>query len=537
MKHPPRALSEIFDQKLSRVRGKTTRDDAFRMLQYCGVMKRPLSTREYKEVLSLSPGQKSLDRGNFPNDMNRVISHCCGLTCVDEEDNTVHYVHQSVKQHLFDNFVKFVHRTANPHLFDTTQSQISEEFNTQKLDRHIGVLCMTYLDFADFKRQLKSFKHTSNTPIQPVRFGVSTFSNSKGITGRIGHRLLLYSPKWQYVSAGELERKAEELVGAEESSRLDTEIQRRGFHFLEYARNHWINHLTDLKADSRDENWSLFRRCLEGDDIVAYRPWESAEKSHKDKGDVPLAIQWLSTHGHFPLLRYYEKHQPHLLTKEANHYIFQNFTPHGHQHLMEYIYQQRANSCELMEFGVLLIQASRVGFSQSFQSLLRFVPNIITHAIDKKRDIEELLRTSLLVAAKAGHDDIVRRLLREKANFKAPRCILDGRTPLEQAAGEGHLNVVKELLAAKADIHAISGFYDGRTALEAAKDGNHLEIVQRLLAAQAEADAPAMSRPDEDAARSEKAGKALEALRRDSRFTKAGQLAGRRREVGKERES
>ncbi|CAG7948281.1 unnamed protein product [Penicillium salamii] len=425
LKHPPRLLSEIFDRKLSRVRGKTARDDAFRVLQYCGVMKRPLTMMEYKEALSLSPGQKSLDRGNFPNDMNRVISHCCGLTCVDEEDNTVHYVHQSVKQHFFP-----------------TNNQQSEEFNAEKLDRHIGVLCMTYLDFTDLKRRLKLFEHTSNTPIQPVCFE---------------------------------------------------------FHFLEYARNYWINHLADLQSDPHNANWSLFRRCLEGDDIVAYTPWESAEQIPTDKNEVPLAIQWLSAHGNCSLLRYYERHQSHLITRKAKHHIFQSSAIHGHPRLTGYIFQLGPIP-ELMKYG--LLQGSRVGCIELIDGLLQFVTNGDTQEVLKETDLKELLRTSLRVAAKEGHVEVVRRLFAEKANSKAPRSILDGRTALEQAAGRGHLKVVELLLAAKTDIHAISGFYDGRTALEAATAEGHLEIVERLLAAKAEVDAPAMSRPDEDAPRS-----------------------------------
>ncbi|CAG8172663.1 unnamed protein product [Penicillium salamii] len=428
LKHPPRALSEIFDRKLRRIRGKTARDDAFRVLQYCGVMKRPLTTMEYQEVLSLSPGQQSLDRGNFPNDMNKVISHCCGLTCVDDEDKTVHYVHQSVKQHLF-----------------AMNRQHLEEFDTERLDSHVGVLCMTYLDFNDLKGQLKLFEPSSNTPLQPVHFGFSSFSSSRGMTGRIAQKLILHRAQRQHFTPRELQRKAKQVIGDDESSHLDTELQMRDFYFLEYARIYWINHLADLQAEPHDPTWSLFCRCLEGDDIVAYKPWDSAEKNHNNENDVPLAIQWLSAHGNCALLLYYARHQSHLLTKEIERQILRTSAIHGHQRLVEYIFQLRPSPSQLLKFG--LLQASTEGCIELLDGLLQCITDADAQMFEQG-DLQRFFQTSLTVAAKEGHIKIVKRLL-------AANSPVDGNysreiSPIEAAMQEGHFEVVDVLAMAGA---------------------------------------------------------------------------------------
>jgi hypothetical protein len=55
---------------------------------------------EYQEALRFPLGQKSLDREKLPNDMNKFISDCCGLTFIDKEDSTVHYYNHSLKQYF-----------------------------------------------------------------------------------------------------------------------------------------------------------------------------------------------------------------------------------------------------------------------------------------------------------------------------------------------------------------------------------------------------------------------------------------------------
>ncbi|KAI2763075.1 hypothetical protein DTO006G1_2214 [Penicillium roqueforti] len=498
LKHPPRGLSEIFDRKLSRVRERTLGKDAFKILQFCGVMKRPLTAMEYQEVLGLSPGQTSLDRKKLPNDMNKVIGDCCGLTFIDEEDSTVHYVHHSVKKHLFG-----------------TSSRHSEEFNMAGLDWHIGVLCMTYLDFTDFKRQLTKIQDGSNTPIRPVQLGMSPFGSYSSVTGRMALRLLSYREKLQHLSAGELERKAQQILGDKESSRLEMELQSRGFHFLEYARNHWINHLTNPQPDSEDMAWSLFCRCVEGNDIVAYRPWESAQKAYEDRNDVPQTIQWLSAYGHYHLLLYYIRRQPYILTENIKRHILRSSITNGHHRLARCIIQHGRDSPALMNHGLFLV--SREGCSELLPSLLQVVTHVDARVCGQTalqaaaqgghlQVVERLLaatanvnapaaegngRTALQAAAQGGHLKVVERLLAATANVNAPAAEGNGRTALQAAAEGGHLQVVERLLAAKADINAPPGEINGRTALQAAAEGGHLQVVERLLAAKAVVNAPA----------------------------------------------
>jgi hypothetical protein len=101
LEYLPRGLSDLLDRKLRRVAAANSARQAIKILQFCGVAKRPLTVDELREVLSVELGQKSLDWSKLPNNIDRILVDCGGLTFVDEEENTVHYVHHSVKQHLF----------------------------------------------------------------------------------------------------------------------------------------------------------------------------------------------------------------------------------------------------------------------------------------------------------------------------------------------------------------------------------------------------------------------------------------------------
>jgi ankyrin repeat protein len=99
----------------------------------------------------------------------------------------------------------------------------------------------------------------------------------------------------------------------------------------------------------------------------------------------------------------------------------------------------------------------------------------------------------LLVAAKYGHEEIVRPLLRKSevdVNFKD----MNDQTPLFWAAFGGHLIILECLLQAKADVNAAPVNYSGGgTALQAAAARGHLAIVERLLQAKADVNAAAVS--------------------------------------------
>jgi ankyrin repeat protein len=91
-------------------------------------------------------------------------------------------------------------------------------------------------------------------------------------------------------------------------------------------------------------------------------------------------------------------------------------------------------------------------------------------------------RTALTVAAKAGHKDIVKILLKHGANVDDTDNL--GLTALLYAAERGHTEIVQELLALGAKVDRYYMMLR-QTALSVAIENQHLEIVQLCLAAHA----------------------------------------------------
>ena len=107
---------------------------------------------------------------------------------------------------------------------------------------------------------------------------------------------------------------------------------------------------------------------------------------------------------------------------------------------------------------------------------------LVASCLDNGADIEwhkvsEYGRTALHVAARNGHEAVVRLLLDRGANINSRTH--DRWTPLYQAVGHRHESVVRLLLDRKADINAVTN--DTRTALHIAATNGDVRMVQLLL--------------------------------------------------------
>lgn len=328
------------------------------------------------------------------------------------------------------------------HLFTSSLSR-SDGFDSSRLDSHLGVLCMTYLDFTDLKGRLSKVMNGSNTPIKPMQLGISQLGSPGGSTGRMALKLLSNRHQFRDISPREIERKAQELLRHEDSD-PQTRIMEQDFHFLEYARYNWVTHITDIDPDEVNPTWRLFCRCVEEDDIVLCKPWESMQGTDETRPDMPGTIKWLLAHGNPSLLMYYIKRQPHILTDQAKHEIFQAFILQGNIRLVEWILQHGDISTDPIPHGIFL--ASRNGLGDIQEILLRGVVDVDSRVHDQ---------TALQAAAAEGHLKIVERLLVAKADVNARAGYPSRHTALQLAAANGHLEVVERLLIAKADVNAL----------------------------------------------------------------------------------
>jgi ankyrin repeat protein len=108
--------------------------------------------------------------------------------------------------------------------------------------------------------------------------------------------------------------------------------------------------------------------------------------------------------------------------------------------------------------------------------------------------------TPLYVAARAGHDRIVRKLLAAGADINAAKTLpaagglYDGVTPLHAASARGHATTVRVLLDdVRCEINCRTT--DGTTPLHCAVEGCHLAVVRALLDRLQPSNPPTKPRP------------------------------------------
>lgn len=446
----PRSLTELLQRKLGRVKTRSTADHASQMLQYCGLLKRPLRVDEFKELLSLSIEQKAFDPGAVPNDMGRVVSDCCGLIFVDEEYETVHYVHHSIKKYLF------------------SDSHCDEHiFREEDTDNHLGFLCLTYLHFTDFERQLVKVQKGVDPQIQPVQLGLSPIAQSRNFGSKLAQTVLRLHRQSPNLDREGLLNKGREVLSALQPPQHLPPLEEQ-FYFLEYARHNWIYHLVNFDSGTRLPMKRLFHACVAGRNSLAFRPWIRTELDKTLDHDAHPSIlndvtDWTLRHRHTALALY-------LITPE-----------------------RCGNAKTLRNF----IQADMAIVAMSV------VPSILTHEAKNNTLLHEIL----LYAASQNSLSIIREILAKGAAIDfivdalystylfagMPREVVITSyhkcTALQVAAGHGQIDSVKLLVSAGAKLDVYSPTPYGRSALCRAIENRHIETVEVLLKLGAEVDA------------------------------------------------
>ncbi|KAJ5703961.1 hypothetical protein N7493_011099 [Penicillium malachiteum] len=312
--HLPRSLAELFNSKSD--------SQAMTLLQYCGVVKRPLNLEEYRELLGISLEDKSLNTKKLPKNMNRVVKGCFGLLYTDDDEETIHYIHQSVREYLF-------HR--EPALFDD-----------EGISQHVGVLCMTYLNFSNFNGQLAKLEKRI---VDPLFIGTSSIYPGGSLVHEMTKKVLsLRKERAPGIKLGELEKIALEPLGDFKSDRPNSAVARQTNAFLLYAKENWLFHLQELQLDG-SQIWSLFCKCIEDRSLPLIRAWEpefqntpgsddiSAKNAHLIDfakeicvffGHNQIELTWMLANNHYALFLYFmnrsgDHHWPFTLVRSFPH--------------------------------------------------------------------------------------------------------------------------------------------------------------------------------------------------------------------------
>lgn len=512
---PPRGLRELFRRMKKRVASKHGAARAMKVLQLCGVAKQAFTVGQLKEILAVTRGQKDLDRGRLAHDFGRVLADCGSFVFADEEEHTVHYIHHSAKTYLF---------TKDPDSDDIA-------FQDAALDKELGILCMTYLNFDAFRGEMarvssaKGPKHAAIDALDIAKTAISASSESNGkLSARVAQRLLHKKGSLKSMAFQDLEKCSQEILRDIEAARLQSELQSSSFPFLAYAQPHWIFHLKDLDKNDKD-SWVLFRKCIENLDIAS-KPWENHQQGISDLLNELLSdmdrrmeskintrrnqnlIDWTSRHNHAALLSYLgtSLKTDHALELERRLLIC--YSTIGQSRLADFLLSTREWQVEELDQAILM--AAGMGHLNIVDRLIVANADVNGPTIQDTyycaRKPEDLVKNGTLIRHRKGkfslsslgwlglttlqaavrnrHVKVVERLL--DANANVSQMDSKDRSLLHDAAELGDTDMLEILLvaASPALINAVD--CHRRTALHFAAKRGYVEIVDRLLAAKAD---------------------------------------------------
>ncbi len=262
----PKDLSETFSRILRKC-DRLGKNYQREILELITVARRPLTTEELREALSVVPGDAVWNPTRLLNDVFSALLCCGSLLVVDEEELTVRFVHHSVKQFLLDDF-----KSAS----DTTVI-------TDSANRRMANLIVTYLSYGVFETQL------STTVFPKVMAGEapSNIINSTLDFSANARSLALMLLKYKNRPGIDISKALAEASSISHQHSADR------FHFLSYAKLYWLQHLLCTPEELPIVYQNMLVRLVRGNVVDT-----STEDEH---GKTALGLA--ASHGHQAIVK------------------------------------------------------------------------------------------------------------------------------------------------------------------------------------------------------------------------------------------
>ena len=255
------------------------------MLSWALVSKRPLTVIELRDAIAIRPDQRQYERGYLINEADRMISWCCNLLIVDEEDSRVRLPHYSVKEFLLG-----TRESRKP-----SRRFKACRFSESEVEIRICHLCCTYLQFSDFKRQVvrSGPRMPDITPKDILNTALT--SDSKSFTAKAWLNLKKMQSD---------ERQEEHALGFNLLAKLDVKTTGglspldMDFPLFAYANEYWSQHGSRLTRESLPE-WQSFQKLFDSTNVYITQPFPDI--NWNDPSD--LELRTIAQRDHIPLMQ------------------------------------------------------------------------------------------------------------------------------------------------------------------------------------------------------------------------------------------
>ncbi|POR35411.1 Uncharacterized protein TPAR_04422 [Tolypocladium paradoxum] len=452
----PRDLPETYSRVLRRS-GERGKDYQRRALELITVARRPLTTEELREALSVVPGDATWNSAGLLNDVYSALACCGGLITVDEEELTVRLVHHSVKQFLLGEF----------------EGSAGAIFTWETAERTMGNIVVTYLNYGVFETQVSRTaipQMAADKVISKVMDSAIPSSRTRNLA-----RVLLRASRQPDMDLGKAvfdARSKFSLPSVEE------------FRFYAYAKPHWLPlawRVSEQPSSLPALSLRLLKREIDEETLLHMAATEGCEPvikllvNNSTDSEVKLSGQrslfWAVQEGHEVVVRLLLDRGAELASRDHHGQMpLLLASEMGHEAIVRLLLDRGAE-LESRDFynRTPLLLVAKTGHEAVVWLLL------VRGAELESRDHHS--RTPLSWAAEMGYEPVVRLLLDRCAELESRDFI--GQTPLSRAAEMGHEAVVRLLLDRGAELE--SRDYLSRTPLYRAAAMGHKAVVRLLL--------------------------------------------------------
>ncbi|KAF4457100.1 hypothetical protein F53441_888 [Fusarium austroafricanum] len=224
----PRDLTETYERNLIKANSNDSKGHHIRIFKLLVSARELLTTEQLREAVSVTVGQTDWRPDQHISNIHAALSFCGSLVMVDEEDDTV----------------RFIHHSARSFCLNSPRNEAEWTFTEEEADIAMAETLVTYLSYNVFDTRVS--RHVIpkiNAKRMPQKVALSALSNQVG-AGFTSKLLKLKSPMKHDIGP----------VLAEASGKHWKDNTKQ-FYLLPYAKDNWIPHTSHLESLPSVPQW------------------------------------------------------------------------------------------------------------------------------------------------------------------------------------------------------------------------------------------------------------------------------------------
>ncbi|KAH7151445.1 hypothetical protein DER46DRAFT_476189, partial [Fusarium sp. MPI-SDFR-AT-0072] len=272
----PRDLTETFERNLAKASSGDTKGYHIRIFKLLASARELLTTEQLREAASVVVGRTTWDPAEQIGRIERLLRFCGSLVMVDEEDDTV----------------RFIHHSARSFCLNTPTNAAAWTFSEDEAERSMAETLVTYLSYNVFDTRLTRNVvpkiEANDMPKRVALSAIKTSSIGKGIAERL---LKLRS---------QLRHDVGPVLAESVKSHWKDDSQQ--FSLLPYASKNWIFHTSHIQyLDPLCRWYNLLQHPTFGIDLTNIPTNFISDSTVQFMPSANMI--WALSHGHLLLLK------------------------------------------------------------------------------------------------------------------------------------------------------------------------------------------------------------------------------------------